>query len=257
MIDDIQNLYIILFFIIVIIIFLNYKPQKKEKFHHSRINTIYDYENPPKVNFFKFPLYYLTKPIVIEINEGECLYIPYKWWHWVFSSSEENIAMNQWFPKNNDSKNKPYKFKNTNYNPSLWHMDIIKREVMGIGFGGASDYPNICSFEKPDRVYPEELNPIKSFTNLANFIEISQSKKYLGFLLEDDIPQKYKNQLFNAKDVKKYNLWYYSNGANSGLHYDNYENYLCQMKGSKKVYLFPPCDSKYLYGDTKLKSNVF
>ena len=66
MIQEIKNLIIVLFFIILIIIFLNYKPQKKEKFHHSRINTIYDYENPPKVNFFKFPLYYLTKPIMID-----------------------------------------------------------------------------------------------------------------------------------------------------------------------------------------------
>ena len=257
MIQEIKNLIIVLFFIILIIIFLNYKPQKKEKFHHSRINTIYDYENPPKVNFFKFPLYYLTKPIMIEIHEGECLYIPYKWWHWVFSSPGENIAMNQWFPQNELSKKQPYKFKNTNYNSKLWDIKILKNEILGIGFGGASDYPNICSFEKPTRVYPKELDPVKSMTYLENFLKISRHKKYKAFLIENDIPDKYKKQLLKLENVSKYNFWYYSNGANSGLHYDTYENYLCQMKGSKKVYLFPPSSSKYLYGDTILKSNVF
>ena len=52
------------------------------------------------------------------------------------------------------------------------------------------------------------------------------------------------------------NIWYYSNGSNSGLHYDDYDNYLCQMKGTKKIYLFPPKYNKYLYGDKVLLSTL-
>lgn len=33
----------------------------------------------------------------------------------------------------------------------------------------------------------------------------------------------------------------------SPLHYDDYENLLCQLVGSKHLTLFPPSDIRYLY----------
>jgi hypothetical protein len=243
--------YILLF--LLVLFFIKTTP----KFHHSRINALYSYDNPPKVNLLKYPLYYFTKPIVFELFPGDCLYIPYGWWHWIFSKGE-NMALNQWFPKSKKIKPRPFKFKNINFKDDLWETEIVTEKIKGNGFGGGSDYPNICSFIKIDRVYPEEQHTLNMFTNLKEVIETgSLYKKYIAFLLEDNLPPEYKNQLIDLNNIEKYNFWYYSNGANSGLHYDNYENYLCQMKGSKKVYLFPPIYTRFLYGDTILKSSVY
>jgi hypothetical protein len=240
----------------IIILFILFFIKTTPKFHHSRINALYSYDTPPKVDLSKYPLYYLVKPIVFELFPGDCLYIPYGWWHWIFSKGE-NMALNQWFLKSK-SKSKPFKFKNLNFNRDLWETELVKEKITGNGFGGGTDYQNICSFNKLDRVYPNEPHILKMFTNLKELIEIgSYHKKYLGFLLEENLPNEYKNQLIDLNNIEKYNFWYYSDGANSGLHYDNYENYLCQMKGSKKVYLFPPKYTRFLYGDTILKSSVY
>lgn len=246
-----------IFLCLVILTGVFYKKiTSKPKFFHSRINVKYDYDNPPNVSFLKYPLYYLTKPLVFELFPGDCLYIPYGWWHWVFSKGE-NMAMNQWFNSNNKIK-KPYKFKNINYDPTLWDRELLKEKLTNDGYGGGSNFPNLCSFVKPNRVYPVENDVYQTYSNFKAFLDYGEDiKPYLGFLLEDFMPEEYKNQLVDKDNIEKYNFWYYSNGANSGLHFDNYENYLCQMKGSKKVYLFPPSSSWCLYADTVLKSSIY
>ena len=43
------------------------------------------------------------------------------------------------------------------------------------------------------------------------------------------------------------NLWIGVQPTVSPLHYDDYENLLCQIQGEKEVILFPPVDKEYLY----------
>ena len=43
------------------------------------------------------------------------------------------------------------------------------------------------------------------------------------------------------------NLWIGVQPTISPLHYDDYENLLCQTQGEKEVILFPPTDKEYLY----------
>lgn len=237
----------IFFVVLLFIIFLIYKP-KPHIFHHSQINTIYNYDSPPKPNFLTYPLYYLAKPLVFEIHEGDVLYIPYGWWHWVFSKGE-NIAINQWFTKN--ISDKPFVFKNNR------KIDLTNffEKVNGEGMGIASNNPNIQSFVRPP-VYPKDKEEIKFMGTLKEFKTISKHKKYSGFVIENQLPEEFINGVpEQVQDNSDYNLWYYSNDANSGLHYDNYDNFLCQVKGSKKIYLFPPSDSKWLYGDKILQFN--
>ena len=245
------------FFYFLIILFVIFYVITYPRFHHSRINALYSYDTPPKVDLSKYPLYYFVKPFVFELFPGDCLYIPYGWWHWVFSKGE-NMALNQWFSKKNFKNKKPFKFKNYNFKSDLWETEVVKEKLKGIGHGGGSDYQNTCSYKKLDRVYPEEPHVLKIQSDLKELIDTGRFyKKYLLFLLENDLPDEYKNQLIDLNNIEKYNFWYYSDGGNSGLHYDNYENYLCQMKGSKKVYLFPPKYTRFLYGDTILKSSVY
>jgi len=43
------------------------------------------------------------------------------------------------------------------------------------------------------------------------------------------------------------NLWIGNKPTISPLHYDDYENLLCQIQGTKELVLFPPSDVSYLY----------
>ena len=242
-----MEIFIIIIPLLIFIIFLIYKPNP-HIFHHSQINTLYNYDSPPKPNPLKYPLYYLTKPLIFELNPGDVLYIPYGWWHWVFSKGE-NIAINQWF--NKKINNKPYKFKNE----KKIKLDNFFDKMNGIGMGLAQNNPNIQSYIRPS-VYPEDENEFKYVGTLKEFKEITKDIKYSGFVLENQLAVEFINSVPDrVENNSKYNLWYYSNDANSGLHYDNYDNYLCQIMGTKKVYLFPPSDSKWLYGDKKLRFN--
>ena len=57
--------------------------------------------------------------------------------------------------------------------------------------------------------------------------------------------------------VNTYPLWIGHNHSKTGLHYDtDTRNFLCQLRGQKKVYLFPPNQSKYLYPSSKFDSGA-
>lgn len=233
--------------VIILILFVIYRPNP-HIFHHSRINTKYSYDSPPRPNPFKYPLFYFTCPAVFELHPGEVLYIPYGWWHWVFSKGE-NIAINQWFKTKKSDK--PFKFINKN------KLDLTNffNRVDGMGMGLAQNNPNIQSYVRPN-AYPIDNDEIKFMGPLKDFMEISKDKKYSGFVIEGQLPKEFIDGVPDRVETNsKYNLWYYSNDANSGLHYDNYGNFLCQIKGTKKIYLFPPSDSKFLYGDKILRFN--
>lgn len=52
------------------------------------------------------------------------------------------------------------------------------------------------------------------------------------------------------------NLWVGKGGTTSPLHYDDYENILCQLAGRKELTLFPPMDIFYLYYTTRVKGEL-
>jgi len=52
------------------------------------------------------------------------------------------------------------------------------------------------------------------------------------------------------------NLWVGKGGTTSPLHYDDYENILCQLKGEKTLVLFPPMDTFHLYYTTRVKGEM-
>jgi len=78
------------------------------------------------------------------------------------------------------------------------------------------------------------------------YLEYLALNQYLGndFLNLIPIPAQ-----VNSTDLKHLvtNLWIGSTPTISPLHYDDYENLLCQIKGQKEVTLFPPNDHKNLY----------
>ena len=43
------------------------------------------------------------------------------------------------------------------------------------------------------------------------------------------------------------NLWYSKKNTTSNLHYDSFDNFLCVIKGEKKVLIYKPNDIKNIY----------
>lgn len=74
-----------------------------EQFLKSRkYSSIYTSNPDPNI----YPNYYKAKRYEIELNEGECIYIPYGWFHHVYSEKTNkmtniNMAINFWSSNEN------------------------------------------------------------------------------------------------------------------------------------------------------------
>ena len=78
------------------------------------------------------------------------------------------------------------------------------------------------------------------------YLEYLALNQYLGQDFLNMIPIPGHVNSTNLKHLVT-NLWIGSTPTVSPLHYDDYENLLCQIKGQKEVILFPPNDHKNLY----------
>ena len=57
--------------------------------------------------------------------------------------------------------------------------------------------------------------------------------------------------------INTYPIWIGHSYSKTGLHYDtDYRNLLCQIKGQKKIYLFSPDQSKFLYPSDKFDNGA-
>ena len=121
---------IIILIIIIIIIFIkiitncrktynkyNINKHLTNEYHYAHFSTIYKY------NKLIYPELILTSPIFIRLNEGESLYIPKLWWHWVTSDSF-TVSINYWC-KNFKYYNKYMKI-NTSFQNNKLLLDKIR-----------------------------------------------------------------------------------------------------------------------------------
>ena len=90
--------------------------------------------------------------------------------------------------------------------------------------------------------FEEAVEHIKK--NNSYYIAQSSIRENYSELLEDlgDIPW-----IQDSDNSKSINLWFGGANCLSPLHYDNMHNFLSQVVGSKKLMLYPPADSEYLY----------
>lgn len=125
----------------------------------------------------------------------------------------------------------------------------------------ASTYPdklvNIYKFELKNQIRSRKLiNNIRMFDFVKLMKNNSQSKAY--YLLRQSIPDHYP---YLESDIivppwgknKKYmstNLWFGGENNITPLHFDAVDNFLAQIHGTKKIFLYNPGDSRYLYPTT-------
>jgi hypothetical protein len=118
---------------------------------------------------------------------------------------------------------------------------------------------SIIEQEKTDNV----LTPANEFLNWISKQPINEIPKNKFYLSEDETFLK----LFNLYDTfnsfasyylsplsicKSYPIWIGPKGTKTGIHWDpEYRNIICQLYGTKKIYLFAPDQQKYLYTSNK------
>lgn len=124
-----------------------------------------------------------------------------------------------------------------------------------------SKAPNLFAFDKNN-----ERNRLSNHTVKTGFEQVlygdTSQKFYLtrqplrhqeARLLDDIlVPSWIKNKRFYQP-----NFWAGQNMSSTPLHYDSTDGYLCQIAGYKRVYLFSPEDSLYLYPRSPLTKGRF
>ena len=84
----------------------------------------------------------------------------------------------------------------------------------------------------------DQINKCPEFNYVA-FVPLSKRSSLLADIIIPD--------LLAQQDINSINFWYSHGNLHTGLHYDDYENILLLIKGKKRVFLYPPNQSKFLY----------
>ena len=237
MISNIIIITIILIILVLTIFFSRKNPNDKrhlynnnEYAHFSKLNTS---------NYWFYPKYYFSHPQKFELKEGDALYIPKNWWHWVFSY-ENTFGVNYWWNENDTNKiffENPKKFTNYIKPINLLDKNIDKKINTKILGSNKTDQKFITS--NLDKYIKSNEDDTYLIT-LNAFVNNTEFKNYIKNILEHPDFIK-KNQL-----DKNYNLWYCVKEKDTGLHQDDNYGLLCVLSGKKTVYLYPPSDRKYL-----------
>jgi hypothetical protein len=74
-----------------------YDPFQTDLLYTDPKNSAYTMIDPEKEDLVKYPLSKYAKPVNADIQEGDCLFIPSSWYHYVKSGNTRNIAVSWWF----------------------------------------------------------------------------------------------------------------------------------------------------------------
>jgi len=233
-------------FLIILLILIYFKYSLKNfniKKHSTNEIAVGHYSDVVYNNFLLYPKLLFTSPIYFTINENESLWMPKYYWHWI-KSSELTIAVNFWVPKlnNNDSKyEKPFKLSSNYQNNELICKNILSYKEK-ISFFDKSTTKliekNIQNLNLNENNYfytvPKFNDNINEFENInSKFHNLNQEHIIIPDFLK------------NENNIKP-NFWFATGNHETGLHYDDYDNLLCVLKGKKTIILYPPTDSIYL-----------
>lgn len=233
----------IILLLIILLVYYKANPLSNNKFKHIyEIGHGGHFSAITTQNILLYPKYLLTHPTKYILNEGDGLYIPRNWWHWVFSEPN-TFAVNYWStgnymkdlqvdqqvdqPQLKQNIIKPFDLKQ--------NIKLIKNMELDVVDGGKEQNINL------------DLNTLIRTNNndmlLTTAIVYANNEKFkheLDLLIE-------KPSLIMNNQTNGSNFWYSSGKTDTGLHYDEHNGLLCVLSGTKTIYIYPPSDASYLY----------
>ena len=243
---------LIIFFIIAIVAF-SYYYVTIDINNNRHLTRSYNYAHFSKINswnYFLFPSLLLTSPKRYVLREGESLFIPKKWWHWIVTPTK-TTAINFWF-EHIIASNVPAKI-NDLYNfedqRKIYEQIIqyIKEEQKHYIWDSGNHFGSNGLLYSGEAFLNEDKNNryLLTLAGYGSNLNNENIKKKLTKWIE--LPDVLKTSAINQeKPVIDINLWISSNYHDTGLHYDDNDGILYVLKGEKHITLFPPNDSKYL-----------
>lgn len=223
----------------------------------------------------QYPLYYNAKKMEVVLNEGDVLYIPFGWWHFVFSESvnpktKMNIAMSNWTMKHEcDCKlftsKKDYIMECPTY-PIMTegvykiHHNKSQPFVVKTSLHTSLDmnYKSLKSYFK-DYLLNVTTSKTTFFTSqhlhdggctkvkmtFDDFYQKGLSGEHV-YLAQCSVDISLNLFSFN-NELRNRFLWVNFGNIASNMHYDTEDNMLVQIQGTKRVLLFPPSEKRFLY----------
>ena len=214
---------------------------------YGNFSSIDTEKNPDLFNYKLYPDLANTSPVHIEINAGEALVIPKGWWHYV-RSYEQTFFMNYWTTDTFGHETPTVLAHDGEFNRS--HLNLEDR---------------VCVWE-----YSTGQKKI-TYKTFAKFLDSSDKFDYYWTVITtnkgeesiEDVEQKKEivNRLKKPTFIKKHakvcdvNIGICPVFHQTPLHYDEEDGLLCVTSGTKKIILFPPSDSEYLYPVNDIKNS--
>merc|ERR1711871_1395398 len=168
--------------------------------------------------------------------------------------------------------------------PARFYADYLRRNKPLLIKGGAAQWPAMTKWTDEylrDRVGSVPVNAERSRTNKfgyeekswlnvingteeeqftwSKFLDVYQRSSVPHYYISSNIPRKLAEDVELPavvpcmKDRHEWTiLWMGAGGQNSLIHNDQFDNLFAIIAGSKKIVLFPPLQSPYLYEDKYL-----
>jgi mannose-6-phosphate isomerase-like protein (cupin superfamily) len=200
----------------------------------------------------KFPLYYKARKTVVELNEGEMLFIPAGMFHMVISCNDGfNFAVNYW-----------YQTKWSPGQPSQYEHKIQKHNIPEVDFKNVfKDSGKMQVYTSKSNLFPSNqvLHRYKDLItyDYMTFDEFMTAKNSHHYIVQGEHPYFFQYTPPFSSPLEMSKIWANFGGNTTTLmHYDAHENWLCQIKGKKKVILFPHEDRHLLYMWNPLGLNI-
>lgn len=173
----------------------------------------------------KYPLYYTARKREMIIEPGQKLFIPAGWFHFVFSGEGFNCAISRQYE-------------------SDWVDDGTSKKEPEIR-DHVEEVPEVDPEFKLD-VHESKSNffPSKAVIHKHRDVLNIRTMKYKDFI-ESNNPHWYLMECKYTESITR--LWINFGNVYTALHYDLKDNWLCQIKGTKRILLFPPEDRHLLY----------
>jgi hypothetical protein len=216
---------------------------------------------PPNVT--KYPNFYNCKEYTFILHPGDMLYIPSKWFHWVFSYPDEqqNMAISYTVDELNGNIYNEFYFKK----PYMFHLNKDEHPFFNYTF---NTFKNMYPTHKMNVVISNKniLIPVKKQTlkhkiyrDRYTFDEMKQlfhKNTHNIYMVQNNLlePQKPPECILKGFPNSKLRCNYWlslfktdTEYIDSGLHYDLKHGILIQIKGTKLVRLFHPQYHNKLY----------